>query len=124
MSDAGVALDEKIVGLWFLSTTETSDWLAVVRELEPDTRYELIYRFQYYKDDKAFNSKDEKNWYQGTVSGTRNFVIAAIRSAGELMAMGTPHTLYELINDKGVDDFMLRLQDMPFATVRVGPAPS
>lgn len=119
MSEAGMILDEKIVGVWFLATMETQDWMASVREIEPDTKYELVWRFRYYNDDKVFDSEDRKSWYQGTVSGTRSYVIAAIRKTAEMIATISPYPLYEVLNDKGIDDFMRRFQDMPFVTVRI-----
>ena len=31
-----------------------------------DGKWNLLYRFRYYKDDAVFNSKDEKKWYHFT----------------------------------------------------------
>jgi hypothetical protein len=33
------------------------------KEASEGNRWTLVYRFRYYKDEKVFNSKDEKNWY-------------------------------------------------------------
>ena len=74
-----IEFDEKIVGVWYLVTTEAQDWLAAIRELEPDAKYELTYRFRYYKDHKIFDSDDTKNWYHGTLSGSRNYVVLNMR---------------------------------------------
>lgn len=49
---------------------ETQNFLGCIfRKAENDHEEEtlggwhLVYRFRYFKDDKAFGSKDEKNWY-------------------------------------------------------------
>jgi hypothetical protein len=59
-----ITVDEHTVAIWYLQTTSTQDWTAALRELEPEAKYELTYRFRYYKDDKAFESEDEKHWYK------------------------------------------------------------
>jgi len=110
-----IKFDEKIVGVWYLQTTETQDWLCAIREIEPDQKYELTHRFRYYKDDKAFDSKDKKNWYRGTITGTRHYVLEVmkplVQDLKELGAVGEP---YELINNGDYDDFLRRFQDAPF----------
>jgi hypothetical protein len=115
-----IELDEKIVAIWYLQITNTQDWMAAIREIEPEEKFELTYRFRYYKDDKAFESKDKKNWYKGTIGGSRAFVIGSLREIAKVLAAtSSGGELYELINDKGAEDFLHRLQDMPFAYVRM-----
>lgn len=65
-----IVLDEKIVGVWFVGYEKT-DLLAAIRELKRDEEYELTFRFRYHKDEKIFDSKDEKHWSRGLVHGTR-----------------------------------------------------
>jgi hypothetical protein len=45
---------------------ETQDWLGGLAKQE-DGKWILRCRFRYYNDDKAFDSKDHKDWY--TVGG-------------------------------------------------------
>jgi hypothetical protein len=125
MSDrqAMIELDEKIVGMWFLYLSEKSDWMLAVREITAEEKYEVVFRFRYYKDDKAFDSDDKKNWYKGTVSGTRAYVIASLRAAAQLIATTAIEPLYELLNERGIDQFMRELQDAPFAHVRIEDTP-
>jgi hypothetical protein len=114
-----IIFDEKIVGIWFLSTIPNKqDWLAAVREIEPDAKYELTYRFRYYKDDKPFDSEDKKNWYQGQLTGTRLYVIAAMRSVGNKLAGVAHQPLYEVMNDRGVNQFMRDFEKQPWAFAR------
>lgn len=113
-----MVLDEKLVGVWYLQTTTTQDWMAVIRELVPEQKYELTYRFRYYKDDKAFDSEDEKSWYRGEISGTRNYVVFGLRSAAEMMATAAVGKVYEYLNDGDFSAFVKRFQDAPFVFAR------
>ena len=116
----GIVIDEKLVGLWFLPTISGhQDWLAAVRVIEPDVKYELTYRFRYYKDDKAYDSEDKKNWYEGEVTGTRAYVVASIRSVARELERRADGKLYEIMNESGdMQEFMRKFADMPFAYVR------
>jgi hypothetical protein len=115
-----IEMDEKLVGIWFLATIPNSqDWMAGVRELEPDQKYKLTYRFRYYKDDKAFDSEDKRNWYEGTVTGTRAYVIASLRSVAKKLAEMSTEPLYEVLNEHGLDQFMRDFQDQPFVYMKI-----
>ena len=115
-----IIFDEKIVGVWFLSTIKNKqDWLAAVREIEPDAKYELVYRFRYYKDDKPYDSADTKNWYKGEITGTRSYVIAAIRSVAAKLAWAARQPLYEVMNDRGLNQFMRDFEKQPWAFARM-----
>jgi hypothetical protein len=61
-----IKLDDKsyIVGLWFShNPTTKDDWLScVIRDPENPKRYKGWWRFRYQKDDKIFDSVDEKKW--------------------------------------------------------------
>jgi len=63
------------LGIWYLQD-ETRDWLAAVtREGEFVARY----RFRYYRDDKAWDSDDVKNWWEARCPGkTEDQIIAMI----------------------------------------------
>jgi hypothetical protein len=74
-----IVIDEKLVGMWQVGLPK-SDWLAGVREIVPEEKYELVYRFRYYKDEKVFESQDTKNWYKAEVTGSRHYVISSIRA--------------------------------------------
>jgi phage terminase large subunit-like protein len=122
-----IELDEKTVGIWFLATSPSQDFLAGICEIEPEKKYRLTYRFRLIKDDKVFDdSEDEKHWYDGTLTGTRNFVVFTFRRiVREMQQVSEGGELYELMMDeRGPDDFIRRLQDMPFAYSRQIPARS
>lgn len=117
-AEAMIKLDEHVVGVWFSKISSTSDWMLCLRELEPDVRYEIVYRFRYYKSDKVFDSDDEKSWFRATCAGTRAYSIASIRAMSAALTVIADGPLYEVLNDKGIEDFMRRFQDMPFVYVR------
>lgn len=54
-----------ILGHWF-TNIPGGDFMATVYRDNNDSPWQLRYRFRYHVDDKAFNSQDIKNWYQGT----------------------------------------------------------
>ena len=116
-----IIMDEKLVGLWYMQTTEEQDWLLGIREVEPDKKYEVVYRFRYYEDESVFNSDDRKSWYEGTVSDTRKNVIIKIREMAKIMNSAAVGKLYEYINDKGIDDFTERFKKAPFVHFKVEP---
>ena len=114
-----IEITDKIVAIWYLQTLPTQDWMAAVSEIEPDSKYELVYRFRYYKDDKAFDSEDKKNWYSGTLTGTRSYVLAAMREVAGTMESVAKGKLYELVNEDGdVSKLMRKFQDLPFVYMR------
>lgn len=113
-----MVLDEKVVGLWYVEIAPKVNWMAVIRELEPDQEYELVYRFRYYKDDKAFDSEDLRSWYRGVLTGTRHYVVESFRSAARLIESNAIGKLFEVMNEGDYKDFMRRFQNQPFAWVR------
>jgi hypothetical protein len=117
-----ITMDEKIVGVWFVSTVPNKqDWMAGVRELEPDAKYELTYRFRYYKDDKVFDSEDKKNWYRAMLTGrTRSYVIASTREVARTLAEVNGQKMFELLNeDRDAERFHREFMKMPFAFMRM-----
>jgi len=52
----------RVHGFWFCGM-DGIDWLAVVIK-QGDGAWEAIWRFRYHKDDKHFDSNDEKMWYR------------------------------------------------------------
>ncbi|HEV8189491.1 MAG TPA: hypothetical protein VGP83_17180 [Pyrinomonadaceae bacterium] len=117
-----ILFDEKIVGAWFVVLAEDVDWLAGLREITPDSDYEMTYRFRYYKDEKPFDSTDEKSWYELKAKGTRAYMIASVRLiVQELIArskLPKPYS-FELLNDGDLHAFMRKWQDAPFVFARM-----
>jgi hypothetical protein len=112
-------LDEKVVGVWAVETISGyQDWMAMIREIEPDVKYELKYRFRYHKDDKVFDSEDTVSGYQGELSGTRSYVIALFRCIAKSMEAKADGDLYELMNEGDYKAFVRKFMELPFVYVR------
>jgi hypothetical protein len=114
-------IDEKTVGIWFLALTDDCDWMCGVSETEPEKKYQINYRFRYHKDDKVFDSADEKSSYGVKASCTRSFAIATVRHiASEMKAKGAIGEIDELLMQDGdVDRFLKEFRDKPYVYIRV-----
>jgi hypothetical protein len=115
-----IEFDEKIVAIWYVSTVpDKQDWMAALREVEPDQKYLLKYRFRYYKDDKVFDSDDKRNWYEGFCTGTKNYCVLSIRAvAAQLAKTANNARVYETLNEGDYNDFMKRFEAQPFVFMR------
>jgi hypothetical protein len=118
-----ITMTEQTIGIWFMPIQPKQDWLAAATELEPGRLYQLDYRFRYHKDDKFFDSKDEKNWYTMTVHSTREHVIALIRRvANSLLGVGADGPLTEVLNEGTQEEFMEKFMHLPFVQARPATA--
>lgn len=109
-----ITIDENTIGLWSVKLANDKDWLAAIRELIPDQKYELVYRFRYYRDDAVFESQDKKNWYRGTLTGTRNFVLQSFRQVFQALASAShSHHAYEVLNDGDARAFREKIFSLP-----------
>lgn len=65
-----IKLDENsyMVGIWFASSTKTgNDWMAyLIADPENKGLFKIYMRTRYKKDEKIFDSKDEKSWMIAT----------------------------------------------------------
>lgn len=113
-------ITENTVGLWYMSLTDTSDWLCCVNKMS-DKEYSIRYRFRYYKDDNAHNSEDVKNWYSVIVKeDSFEKMIEQMRKVATLLGE-TADTEYDeiLMQNGDVDQFMLDLMSKEWAHVRI-----
>lgn len=93
-----------IVGFWILAQAGLRDVLFFARRPAKEWRWEVQWRFRYYEDDKAFDSKDKKSFYGATLDGSTpvekvlEFVEDAI---GVLTLTGFGDTLsaYPILSD-------------------------
>jgi hypothetical protein len=119
--NATVEITDHLVGMWYLPLTDDSDWLCGLTELESEKRYQMKFRFRYYKDDKAFDSKDERSSYVTTADCTKAYALATVRHLGnEMLAHGARGPLDELLMVNGdTRRFARELQDKPWAFMRM-----
>lgn len=74
-------IDDNTLCIWFISIPDPKfmllgqkrftfgDCLAQIDRNPDGKSFHLEYRFRYYEDDKAWDSKDRKNWYAGDLHG-------------------------------------------------------
>lgn len=112
-------VDEKTVAMWFARIEEDSDLVAGLREVVENEKYELEYRFRYYKDDKIFGSDDVKNWYKGTVAGTRNYALIGCRESFRLLTEAAGHRLYEVLNEGDLEAMLKKMEQIPMVHMKL-----
>lgn len=116
-----IDLSEKTVAIWYILLDSGTDWIAGITELVENEEYLIQYRFRYYEDNKVFESKDRKNWYEGTTRGTKNYVLGCFKTVARDFKILSlyPESFFELINEGDFKDFMKKLQDAPFSHARM-----
>lgn len=115
-----IEITEKTVGIWYIQLNYKTDFMAAITEIEPDTEYNVTYRFRYYMDDKLFfESNDKKNWYSWSGKKTKNQVIALVKDMINVQVLlGASGKIYEILNDGNYNDFIERFTNAPFAHKR------
>ena len=111
-----ITMDESVYGVWFIAIPEhEQDWLCHIARNDDDT-YTMTYRHRYYKDDKSFDSTDEKSWHvaSGQLEGLLTCVQMAQSSA--VLLFGAENLgMYRLLReDKTFEEFMEEFKKMPF----------
>ena len=119
-----ITLDEKIVGVWYFHTDAwNGDYMTAIRELKPDSEYEIVYRFRYYNPENTgpFESGDRKSWYEGLIRNvSRHYVIETYRSMVKEFHKGAHgDELFEFLNDGDFSDFIKRFREAPFVFQRM-----
>lgn len=112
-----IEITKDTIGIWYMKIGDDQDWMAGLTKVEDGLK--LQYRFRYYKDDKVWDSKDEKRWYEGVLHHPLETVLpvirALVRHMRELDGDIPEEDCYELMmGDTGLDIFMTRLSMMPF----------
>jgi hypothetical protein len=114
----GIPFSENTVGVWYVHL-ENSDWLASI--WMEDGKATMAYRFRYYKDDKTFDSEDEKNWYGvGSTDPSPDKLVLATRMIADKMAKMAGEEVYELMMaDCGSEKaFMEEFAKAPFVDMQ------
>lgn len=69
--------EDDIHGLWFMATSATGDFMAVVRVVPEGVN--LLYRFRTYETAGAFDGLDHKEWDSGLFDGDLTAAIAHVQ---------------------------------------------
>jgi hypothetical protein len=120
-----IQISEGTIGLWSVAL-DGGNWLAHVEKL-PDGHVQLLYRFRWYKDDKDFESKDDRNWYRFKTKKpgeSPDELVAAVRKIFERLAKGAGHEAWELMRGERTPEELADLMlTMPGITHRVEKTP-
>jgi len=111
-----VILDETIYGLWFIEIPEHGqDWLGSIKRNDDGT-YTMNYRHRYYKDDKIFDSEDEKSWYKATDTLEKLLDCVEITKDSATRFFGADNIrITSLLKEgKTFDEFMAEFHMLPF----------
>lgn len=115
-----ILFTENTVGVWAVDLLNRSDFLGGVWR-EGD-EYVMAYRFRYYEDDKTFDSKDRKNWYEARIPADRaeeQELIDAMREVVRMMWKGSGGKRYEiLMGAGGIEQMMADLKKWPMITMK------
>jgi len=115
-----IEFSEDTIGIWFVGMPE-SDWLASI--YMKDDKPCLVYRFRYHVDDKSFDSKDQKNWYQMEPNeadpGDLKKLLEVVRTIAGLMAAQAETEVYELMMEDFADSaaFLKEFGKAPFVSM-------
>ena len=118
-----IELDENIyiVGMWFSSDPISgNDWLAtIIRDPDHPTRYKGSYRFRYIKDDKIFDSEDEKSWTDFTCEDNipETQIIEGMAYLQEAISAGYPD-MDKIIVQDGIDKFFELAEGKPWMNIK------
>lgn len=119
-----IQLDDKsyIVGMWFSSNPITNnDWLAcIIRDPEHPNRFIGWSRFRYTKDDKIFDSEDEKIWtnFSSAEGATEQQMIAYLGIMQRGIEEGYPH-MDEIIVKGDLKKLMKLAENKPWMNIKV-----
>lgn len=109
--------------IWFLAEmTLPMNILMVLRRQLPDGPWRFEYRFRYYEDDKAFDSKDRKSFYSGTFPGVTDeaVVVTKVTEAVEIIAgsmgLDIDVTVFETDDPEVIFE---RLKEKPYFRTRM-----
>jgi hypothetical protein len=106
-------LDERTLGFWCVELGH-GNWLAHLTQ-DRDGELILTYRFRWYRDDKTFDSADERKWY--TVrprDRNKSKMIEVIREMFQKLCEANGHSGWELLKgERSFDEFLALLAEMP-----------
>jgi hypothetical protein len=100
-----IEINDRTQALWFVELPN-GNWMACIEALEGN-RFRLTYRFRWYRDGEVWDSKDERNWFSGVLSGDFPEGIETIRLAVQkLQAHGAGKAFELLRGNLSTRDYM------------------
>jgi hypothetical protein len=97
----------------------TGDWLAHLGQ-EEDGGFQLTYRFRWYRDEKGFDSIDDRNWYAYKIKPGESVdkLLAVTRQTFQKF-IDSDYAGWELMRgERTADEFAELLASMPNVEIR------
>jgi len=114
-----VDITEDTIGIWYIES-ETCNWLCAI--YQEGKLVKGSYRFRYYRDDKAFGSKDKKTWADICTETNKEVALRDIRDVAQKLCSTMDGELTELIRgEESLEDFQAELFKQDFAQVCIVP---
>lgn len=98
--------DDDLLAVWYIQISPTSDWLGSVKRL-PGSRFQMMCRFRYYRDDKVFDSADDKSIYR--VVSKKPDSLERFKSLTYEMRARTSGKMFELLREGRTTEEMLAI---------------
>jgi hypothetical protein len=98
--------------LWYI-TIPNGDWMAGINA-QDGGGFKLTHRFRYYRDNEAWDSKDEKRWYSGEIDDLAKGIEAVRLIVQKLKEAGAGQS-WEILRGTGsIEEFTAQFMRLPF----------
>ena len=121
-----IEITERSIAFWYVQG-KGMDWLAHVATTDEPDGFVLTYRFRYYVekmewDEKEWDSKDKKNWYECKAKGVAKVIEVTRLLAGAIKARAQADgrgEMWELMRGTGtLKNFMAQYAALPFVHMK------
>lgn len=116
-------IDENTVGIWYIQLSRRSDWMGSIRR-DVSGAFILDYRFRYYKDDKAFDSEDEKHWYKVTSKELQTLLDNTRQLVGAMATVSGGEQWECMRGERTPKEFFEAFKALPFVHTKVEGEPA
>jgi hypothetical protein len=114
-----------IEAVWYVAW-KNADWCGCVFRDGPDRPWRATHRFRHYKDDKTFDSDDEKSVFRidpPPAANTRDVLVHAFDTMATAMAVVRGATVHKVRICGGQDRFESVMVKQPWVHRKVVPLP-
>lgn len=114
-----ILFNDDLVAFWFMDVSPTSNWLAAISKA-PEGQFKVQWRACAITQPGSDPfSKDERNWYEGVVSGSEPDVIGKMSQVARFLTQMGQGPLFERIRgEQSAEAFLKELAQLPFMHAR------
>ena len=112
----------EVLAIWYAALGTRGDWLCMIAKMKDDPdRWTMRYRFRWYKDRKAFDSDDVKNWYVAKTEHSASEALATMDMVANFIAAPYGATVDRIFVQGDARKALELLSKRPWAHVRREP---